>query len=224
MGDMDTALGERAVRIPASGGAKLAADLALPQPAAGLVMVASCWRSPRVRRRTQPVVAALAECDFATLRLDLLTLEESARDEQSGEYRYDIGLLARRLVDAIDWTTTEAQLASLPLALYSASTAAAAALIAAAERPSRVHAVLSCGGRPDLAGETLERVAAPALLIVGSGDDPVAAMNRDALKRLGAHAELALVPGASHAEDRGAVDEVARLATAWCQRYLWSMA
>ena len=81
MGDMDTALGERAVRIPASGGAKLAADLALPQPAAGLVMVASCWRSPRVRRRTQPVVAALAECDFATLRLDLLTVEESARDE-----------------------------------------------------------------------------------------------------------------------------------------------
>jgi hypothetical protein len=91
---MDTALGERALRIPASGGAKLAADLALPQPAAGLVMVASCWRSPRVRRRTQTVVTALAECDFATLRLDLLTAEESARDEQSGEYRY--GLLASR--------------------------------------------------------------------------------------------------------------------------------
>lgn len=220
---MDTALGERTLRIPASGGAKLAADLALPQPAAGLVMVASCWRSPRVRRRTQPVVAALAECDFATLRLDLLTAEESARDEQSGEYRYDIGLLARRLVDAIDWAKSEAQLASLPLALYSASTGAAAALVAAAERPARVHAVLSCGGRADLAGETLERVAAPTLLIVGSGDDPVAAMNRDALTRLRGHGELAIVPGA-HAEDRGALDEVARLVAAWCQRYLWSMA
>jgi pimeloyl-ACP methyl ester carboxylesterase len=87
-----------------------------------------------------------------------------------------------------------------------------------------VHAVVSCGGRPDLAGETLEHVEAPALLIVGSGDDPVAAMNRDALKRLRAHAELAIVPGASHAEDRGTLDEVARLVSAWCQRYLWSMA
>jgi dienelactone hydrolase len=221
---MDTALGESAVRIPASGGADLAADLALPHPAAGLVMLASCWRSPPVRRRTHTVAAALAECDFATLRLDLLTAEESARDEHSGEYRYDIGLLARRLVDAIDWAKSAPQLASLPLALYSASTAAAAALVAAAERPARVHAVLSCGGRPDLAGETLERVEAPALLIVGSRDDPVAAMNRDALKRLRAHAELAIVPGASHAEDHGTLDEVARLVVAWCQRYLWSMA
>ena len=87
-----------------------------------------------------------------------------------------------------------------------------------------MHAVISCRGRPDLAGETLERVEAPALLIVGSGDEPVAAMNRDALKRLRAHAELAVVPNVSHAEDRGTLDEVARLVTAWCQRYLWSMA
>ncbi|HUQ73930.1 MAG TPA: dienelactone hydrolase family protein, partial [Burkholderiales bacterium] len=143
--------------------------------------------------------------DFATVVLDLETAEEDA---------YDIGLLGRRVVDAIDWVRKQAELKHLPVALFGAGTGAAAALVAAAERREVTHAVISHGGRPDLAGEALPHVEAPTLLIVAAQDDPVMEMNHEAMRRMRAHVEIEIAADA----------EVAELAAGWCQRYLWSMA
>lgn len=210
----------RAVQIQA-GAAVIEGDLTIPERAAGLVVFAHGSGSSRFSRRNRSVAQALADAGFATLLLDLLTRAEEAVDVRTREYRFDIDRLAQRVVAAIDWAATEPGVAALPIAIFGASTGAAAALIAAAERPLRVRAVVSRGGRPDLAGEALPRVHAPTLLIVGGADDVVIDLNRAAMQRMSAHVELAIVPGATHLfEEPGALQEVSRLAGAWCRRYL----
>jgi dienelactone hydrolase len=158
---------------------------------------------------------------FATLLMDLLTDAEEAIDIVTAHYRFDIPLLAARVVAATDWAKAHPQLASLPIGLFGASTGAAAALIAAAERPDAVDAVVSRGGRPDLAGDALPKVSAPTLLIVGGRDEVVIELNRQAFARLTCVKQLAIVPGATHLfEEPGALEEVSRLAVDWFARYL----
>jgi dienelactone hydrolase len=204
-----------------AGAALLDGDLTRPQPAAGLIVFAHGSGSSRFSRRNRAVAQTLEGGGFATLLLDLLTREEEAIDLLTREYRFDIDRLGRRVIAAIDWAAGESDLADLPIACFGASTGAAAALIAAAERPEVVGAVISRGGRPDLAGDALPQVQAPTLLIVGGADDVVIELNRAAMRRLRAHVELAIVPGATHLfEEPGTLEQVSRLAVAWCRRYL----
>jgi dienelactone hydrolase len=197
-------------------------DLAIPQRAPGLVVFAHGSGSSRFSRRNQAVAERLEDGGFATLLLDLLTPREEAIDLRTREYRFDIDQLSQRVVAAIDWASAEGEISTLPIACFGASTGAAAALIAAAARPEAIRAVISRGGRPDLAGNALSRVQAPTLLIVGGADDVVIDLNRQALQRMrGAHVELEIVPGATHLfEEPGTLDQVARLALAWCRQYL----
>jgi dienelactone hydrolase len=163
----------------------------------------------------------LREGGLATVLMDLLTREEEAIDARTAHLRFDIAFLARRLVAATDWLQTRAETRGLALGYFGASTGAAAALMAATERPEAVRAIVSRGGRPDLAGPALTRVKAPTLLIVGSLDHPVIRMNREALTHVTAEAQLEIVPGATHLfEEPGTLDEVARLARAWFARWL----
>jgi dienelactone hydrolase len=158
---------------------------------------------------------------YATLLLDLLTREEEDIDEQTREYRFDIDRLGHRVVAAIDWTASYPKVARLPVASFGASTGAAAALIAAAERPTIVHAVISRGGRPDLAGYALPNVDAPTLLIVGGNDETVIELNRAAMRRMHALVQLEIVPGATHLfEEPGTLERVSQLALTWCTTYL----
>jgi dienelactone hydrolase len=204
-----------------AGAAFIEGDLAVPERALGLVVFAHGSGSSRFSTRNRMVAQALADGGFATLLLDLLTREEEAIDLRTCEYRFDIDRLGHRVVDAIDWAAGESDISDLPIACFGASTGAAAALIAAAERPNTVRAVVSRGGRPDLAGDALPRVLAPTLLIVGGADDVVIRLNRAAMQRLRAHAELQIVAGATHLfEEPGTLEEVSRLALAWCRRYL----
>jgi pimeloyl-ACP methyl ester carboxylesterase len=199
----------------------LDADVRVPVKAAGLVVFAHGSGSSRFSRRNRAVAGVLEAGGFATLLLDLLTREEEAVDERTREYRFDIELLGRRVVGAADWVQSRPDLSHLAVAVFGASTGAAAALIAAAERPAIVQAVISRGGRPDLAGEALPRVQAPTLLIVGGDDEPVIELNREAMRRMRAPVELEIVEGATHLfEEPGALEEVSRLATDWCRRYL----
>jgi len=199
----------------------LEADLELPVNAAGLVIFAHGSGSGRFSRRNRAVARGLQRRGFGTLLLDLLTRQEEAEDARTSEYRFDIPLLGRRVIGAADWTRSRDDLEALPLAFFGASTGAAAALIAAAARPTFTGAVISRGGRPDLADDALERVTAPTLLIVGGADGPVIELNRYAMRRMRAPVTLEIVPGATHLfEEPGALDEVARLAADWCQRYL----
>ena len=196
-------------------------DLHVPQRANGLVLFAHGSGSSRFSRRNRAVAAALEQASFGTLLLDLLTPEEEAIDEQTREYRFDIDLLGRRVVGATDWVQSRPDLHRLPIAYFGASTGAAAALIAAAARPELTRAVISRGGRPDLAGDALPLVKAPTLLIVGEYDEPVIDLNREAMTRLRAPVELKIVPGATHLfEEPGALSVVAKLAIEWCQRHL----
>jgi dienelactone hydrolase len=211
---------ERHVRV-AAGAAALEGDLALPQNARGLVLFAHGSGSGRLSPRNRHVAAMLNDGGLATLLVDLLTAEEEAVDRRTAELRFDIGLLADRLVGATDWLAGERDTRHLPIGYFGASTGAAAALVAAVERPREVRAVVSRGGRPDLAGPSLPRVRAPTLLIVGGSDVPVIGMNRSALAQLSCEKELVIVPGATHLfEEPGALDEVARLARTWFQRHL----
>jgi dienelactone hydrolase len=163
----------------------------------------------------------LNEAKLATLLIDLLTLDEEAIDARTGHLRFDIDLLAERLVAVTDWLTQYPDTRSLPIGYFGASTGAAAALVAAAERPDVVGAVVSRGGRPDLAGPALVRVRAPTLLIVGGNDIQVIQLNRAALAQLRCEKQLVIVPGATHLfEEPGALDVVARLAREWFHRYL----
>jgi dienelactone hydrolase len=208
-----------AVTVPA-GDAVLEGDLVLPENALGIVVFAhgsgSSRRSPRNRR----VAATLDDAAIGTLLVDLLTREEEQRDRLTGVHRFDIDLLARRLIAAIDWVRT-GPTAPLPIGLFGASTGAAAALVAAAERAEEIHAVVSRGGRPDLAGSYLPRVRAPTLLIVGGADEVVLELNRRALELLRAEKRLVVVPGATHLfEEPGALEEVARLAADWFSQQL----
>ena len=209
-----------AVRVP-SGVVTLEADLRVPEQAAGLVIFAHGSGSSRFSRRNRAVAGGLEAGGFATLLLDLLTGEEEAVDERTREYRCDVDLLGRRVVGATDWVQARPDLHRLPIAFFGASTGAAAALITAAERPEIARAVISRGGRPDLAGEALPMVQAPTLLIVGGNDQPVIELNREAMHRMRAPVELRIVPGATHLfEESGALEEVSKLATDWCNRHL----
>lgn len=210
----------RAVQIRA-GAALIEGDLTIPQRAFGLVVFAHGSGSSRFSKRNRAVAQTLENGGTATLLLDLLTREEEAVDLRTREYRFDIDRLGARVVAAIDWATGESDISGLPIACFGASTGAAAALIAAAERPDALRAVISRGGRPDLAGDALPRVQAPTLLIVGGADDVVIKLNRAAMQRMRAHVELEIVPGATHLfEEAGTLEEVSRLALAWCKRYL----
>lgn len=204
-----------------AGSVALAGTLAIPDGASGLVAFAHGSGSSRFSPRNRDVARALNGSGFATLLLDLLTAAENERDELTAEFRFDIPLLARRLTFALDWLAGQPETRSLPVGLFGASTGAAAALIAAATCPELVRAVVSRGGRPDLAGASLERVAAPTLLIVGGNDTPVIALNEQAARRLHCPHELAIVPGASHLfEEWGALDRVTELAANWFDRHL----
>jgi dienelactone hydrolase len=199
----------------------LAGTLALPENALGLVLFAHGSGSSRFSSRNRHVAEVLNERGLATLLFDLLTEEEQIADEQTLHLRFDIRLLAGRLVAAIDWARQRPGLGALPLGLFGASTGAAAALVAAAARPEAIVAVVSRGGRPDLAGDALGRVRAPTLLIVGSRDAPVVEMNRQAAEILQAEHRLEIVPGASHLfEEPGTLARVARLAADWFAEHL----
>jgi putative phosphoribosyl transferase len=196
-------------------------DLHVSEAASGLVVFAHGSGSSRFSRRNRAVAKVLEHAGFATLLLDLLTREEEAEDEGTGEYRFDIPLLGRRVIGATDWVQTRSDLQHLGIAFFGASTGAAAALIAAAARPEVTRAVISRGGRPDLAEDALPHVQAPTLLIVGGNDAPVIAMNREAMRRMRAPVQLEIVPGATHLfEEPGALEQVARLAADWCRKYL----
>ena len=201
-------------------GVTLEGDLRVPERAFGVVIFAHGSGSSRFSGRNRAVAAALETAGFATLLLDLLTREEEAVDQYTREYRFDIARLGRRVIGAADWARARPELRQLPLAFFGASTGAAAALIAAAARPA-TRTVISRGGRPDLAGDTLPLVEAPTLLIVGGEDDIVIKLNREAMARMRAPAQLEIIPGATHLfEERGALAHVARLAVDWCRRHL----
>lgn len=210
-----------AVDVPAVGDVTLQADLRVPAGARGLVLFAHGSGSSRKSSRNRQVAEFLGERGFATLLLDLLTAREEVVDRRTAEYRFDIPRLGPRVSAAVDWAATRADIAALPIGCFGASTGAAAALLAAAERPASVAAVVSRGGRPDLAGEALARVQAPTLLIVGGDDEPVIGLNREAMRRMRAPVDLAIVPGATHLfEEPGTLEQVAELAAAWFSRHL----
>jgi dienelactone hydrolase len=213
-------LNEAEVHI-ASGYASLAGDLALPKDARGVVLFAHGSGSSRHSSRNRYVAGELRQSGLGTLLMDLLTAEEEEADARTGHLRFDIGLLARRLRDATGWLRAHPQTSGLPVGYFGASTGGAAALVAAAEIPDAVGAVVSRGGRPDLAGAALPRVQAPTLLIVGGRDEPVIAMNEEALARLRCEKRLEIVPGATHLfEEPGTLEQVARRAAEWFGRHL----
>ena len=196
-------------------------DLVIPTRAAGLVVFAHGSGSSRFSRRNRAVAEVLQRGGYGTLLLDLLTREEELVDEQTREYRFDIDRLGQRVVAAIDWAAGHPALLAFPVATFGASTGAAAALIAAAERPDRVRAVISRGGRPDLAGGALPKVQAPTLLIVGADDQPVIELNRAAMRYMRAPVQLEIVPRATHLfEEPGTLELVSQLALAWCTSHL----
>jgi putative phosphoribosyl transferase len=214
--------GERTVRIPA-GPVELQGSLGVPAGggARGIVLFAHGSGSGRHSPRNRRVARTLRETGLATLLIDLLTPDEEVLDLESGRLRFDIGLLARRLVDATDWLRHDPDTRDLTIGYFGASTGAGAALVAAAERPREVSAVVSRGGRPDMAGDALSRVEAPTLLIVGGEDETVIRLNEEALALLRAEKRLEIVAGAGHLfEEPGALEEVARLAADWFTRYL----
>jgi alpha-beta hydrolase superfamily lysophospholipase len=212
---------EQVVRVPA-GTALLEGGLGFPPVAKGVVLFAHGSGSSRHSPRNRYVAGVLRQAGLATLLLDLLTAAEEAEDARRGHLRFDVGFLAARLTAATDWLAADAVAGRLPLGCFGASTGAAAALTAAAARPKRVAAVVSRGGRPDLAGDALPQVRAPTLFLVGGADVPVIELNRCALARLGSsQKDLVIVPGASHLfEEPGALEEVARRAAEWFARHL----
>ena len=200
--------------------AALEGALVLPQAAAGVVVFAHGSGSSRFSPRNRYVADVLQQGGLGTLLFDLLTAREHAIDELTREPRFDIDLLTRRLTGAVDWLVSSAHAACLPIGLFGASTGAAAALRVAAGRADRVGAVVSRGGRPDLALDSLPQVRAPTLLIVGGLDEAVIRMNRTAAARLTAQHELQIVQGATHLfEEPGKLEEVACLARDWFQRH-----
>ena len=198
----------------------LGGRLAVPAGARGVVLFAHGSGSSRHSPRNRRVADALNDAGLGTLLVDLLTAEEDAVDVATREHRFDIPLLAGRVLTASDWLERDERTAGLPLGYFGASTGAAAALVAAAERP-QVRAVVSRGGRPDLAGEALERVSAPTLLVVGERDPAVLELNREAAGRMRAETSLEIVPGASHLfEEPGTLDRAITLARDWFVRHL----
>jgi putative phosphoribosyl transferase len=210
---------ERTVSIPA-GPVTLEGTLGFPASAIGVVLFAHGSGSSRFSPRNRYVARTLREAGLGTLLLDLLSRTEEEIDEVTRHHRFDIRMLADRLVVAIDWLGAQPDTASLPVGLFGASTGGGAALVAAAERPRRVAAVVSRGGRPDLAGDALPRVQAPTLLIVGGRDDVVIELNEQARSQMRADVEMVIVPGATHLfEERGALEHVAAAARDWLVTY-----
>jgi pimeloyl-ACP methyl ester carboxylesterase len=210
---------EREITFP-SGEATLQGLLSIPQSAKGMVVFAHGSGSNHRSKRNSDTASALYDAGFATLRADLLTAEETMLNERTGQYRFDVATLSERVLAASTFVGTIAALQLLPLAYYGASTGAAAALTAAAKRKD-VYAVVSRGGRPDLAMSCLPDVRAATLLIVGGADVPIIPLNEEALKCLGGEKELAIVPGATHLfEEAGALETVGRLSVEWLTRYL----
>jgi pimeloyl-ACP methyl ester carboxylesterase len=190
-----------------------------------VVLFAHGSGSSRLSPRNRYVAGVLQQAGCATLLIDLLTPEEEEAERWTRHLRFDIGLLAQRLVDATHWLVREPVTGHLPIGYFGASTGAAAALVAAAREPDRISAVVSRGGRPDLAGEELTKVRAPTLLIVGDKDVPVIGMNRAAQQRLRVETELELVAGATHLfEEPGTLEQVAELASQWFMRYFPALA
>jgi len=211
---------ETMVRIPA-GGVVLEADLTVPDSPAGVVLFAHGSGSSRQSPRNRMVAAHLRGLGFATVLADLLTSIEERVDEQTARLRFDIGLLAGRLVAAVDWLRGRDEIGALPVGLFGASTGAAAALVAAAGRPDVVAAVVSRGGRPDLADTALADVRAPTLLIVGGHDTTVLELNERAGAALPKSSELRIVPGATHLfAEPGALEQVAAWAGEWFGEHL----
>jgi putative phosphoribosyl transferase len=195
--------------------------LGIPVDARGIVIFAHGSGSGRTSPRNQYVAKVLRQAGLATLLMDLLTPEEDKVDQVTAQLRFDIPRLAGRVVAAVDWAGADPRCRALPIGLFGASTGAAAALIAAADRPRHVRAVVSRGGRPDLAVTALTRVQAPTLLIVGEYDTDVVAWNREALPLLAGPRELAIVPNATHLfEEPGTMEEVARKAADWFLQHL----
>ena len=212
--------GARPVRIQV-GTIVMLGDLALPDDCHGIVLFAHGSGSSRHSPRNRYVAAELRAARLGTLLMDLLTLDEEAVDARTRHLRFDIPLLASRLVAATDWLASEPATAALSIGYFGASTGAGAALVAAAERADAVRAIVSRGGRPDLAGAALGRVTAPTLFIVGGHDEPVIELNRDAMAQMRSEVRLEIVPGATHLfEESGTLEIVAQLAREWFARHL----
>lgn len=207
-------------RIPAAG-VDLVADLRIPDASTGVVLFAHGSGSSRHSPRNVAVAGTLNDRALATVLVDLLTPQEERVDARTAELRFDIGLLAGRLAGIVDWLAAHPALGRLPIGIFGASTGAAGALVAAAARPEQVRAVVSRGGRPDLAGDALSRVRAPSLLLVGGRDEEVIALNESALSTLDGVGELRVVPGATHLfEEPGTLERVADEAAAWFDTHL----
>jgi putative phosphoribosyl transferase len=199
----------------------LEGTLSLPSAPVGIVVFAHGSGSSRHSPRNRLVARMLQDAGFATLLFDLLTVEEEAIDSQTGHLRFNIVFLAERLVAALEWVEEQDAIRSLAIGLFGASTGAAAALMAAALHPSIIHAVVSRGGRPDLAGAAIEQVQAPTLLIVGGQDEVVLQLNQEALTKLHCEKRLEVVPGATHLfEEPGTLEEASALARSWFERHL----
>ena len=210
----------RSVRIPARP-VELEADVTVTDAPRGVVAFAHGSGSSRHSSRNRYVAEVLERAALATVLADLLTADEERTDERTAQHRFDIELLTERVIALVDWLGEWHETAGLALGLFGASTGAAAALMAAAERAGPCRAVVSRGGRPDLAGDALGRVTQPVLLVVGGRDDLVLDLNRQAMRRLGGDARLEVVPGATHLfEEPGALEEVARLARDWFTSHL----
>lgn len=207
--------GGNTVKIPV-GGAIIEGNLVVPPAAKGVVLFAHGSGSSRFSPRNQYVAKVLNKAGLATLLIDLLTKEEEETDMRTGQFRFDIDLLSQRLIAATEWLRKNPITKNLVFGYFGASTGAAAALIAAAKLPAEIKTVVSRGGRPDLAVDYLQKVKAPTLLIVGGNDTVVLDLNKKAMQSLSAAKKLEIVPGASHLfEERGKLEEVARLSVDW---------
>jgi dienelactone hydrolase len=211
---------ENPVRIPVDK-TTIEGNLVLPPHAKGVVLFAHGSGSGRFSPRNQYVAKVLNQAGIATLLIDLLTKQEEEEDLQTGQFRFDINLLAQRLIGATEWLRKNPRTKNLAFGYFGASTGAAAALISAAKLPEGIKAVVSRGGRPDLAWDYIPNVKSPTLFIVGGNDTVVIDLNKKALKNFSAQKKLEIVPGASHLfEETGKLEEVAKLATSWFSKYL----
>jgi putative phosphoribosyl transferase len=211
---------ESALKIPV-GSVEVEGSLFLPSDAKGVVVFAHGSGSSRFSPRNQYVAKEFNKASMGTLLFDLLTADEEEEDAVTAEYRFNISLLTQRLMGATEWLKNDAQTKNLALGYFGASTGAAAALIAAAKLPGDVAAVVSRGGRPDLAGEYLAQVRAPMLLLVGGWDEEVIGLNRQAQSQMTNENKLVIIPGATHLfEEPGKLEEVAKFSTEWFKRFL----